>query len=369
GMPYKLVGATRFYERREIKDVLAYLRLIHNPYDNVSLSRVINVPPRRIGNKTIATLEYWANRLNVPLYTILQLLEGNSEETAANQTPVPDLKLGALPRKALLDFLALINELLVARKTQGLLQLLDTVLERTGYAEYVRDGTEEGEERWQNIMELRSVAQEYLDLEPELSLTMFLEEVALVSDVDNLNEEVDAPTLLTLHTAKGLEFHTVFIVGLEEGILPHSRSLEEPEGLEEERRLCYVGITRAKERLYLTHTFRRTLYGSRAVSEPSRFLSDIPDHLIQGHAKPLAKGLFPQEAPNYTQSAVWQNEPVTGSTKPLYSAGDQVRHAQFGDGIVVHSEISGGDEVVTVAFAGQGIKRLLLSFAPLEKLR
>jgi len=270
GIPYKLVGATRFYERREIKDVLAYLRLIHNPSDNVSLTRIINVPPRGIGSKTIAQLETQAREMGGALYDALQ-----GVKSAESSLP-------SRARSALLGFTAMLEDLIAASKKLDLLALLDFVLSRTGYADYVQDGTEEGRDRWANIMELRTVAREYLELPAEMALTAFLEEVALVSDVDNLDEQVDAPILLTLHMAKGLEFPVVFIVGMEEGIFPHSRSMDDPDQLEEERRLCYVGITRAKERLYLVHAFRRTLFGQSELGQPSRFIRDIPAHLMKG---------------------------------------------------------------------------------------
>ncbi len=394
-MPYKLVGATRFYERKEIKDVLAYLRLIHNPYDDISLRRIINVPPRRIGPRAIATLEEQAAHLGVPMYTVLQLLEAK-RSTDGEPDRVPDAAFGATVRRALLDFLHLFDELIAAKSDHTLLQLLDLVLERTGYAAYVRDGTEEGEDRWANIMELRSVAQEFSGVPlaeelaggeaaaTELNLTALLEEIALVSDVDNLDERTDATTLLTLHSAKGLEFDTVFIVGMEEGILPHSRSLEEPAGMEEERRLCYVGITRAKRRLYLTHTFRRTLYGSHSVTEPSRFLKDIPEALFRrnGQQPPLSVAterptMSARPRPAFAELRPARSEQVSPRTRSeptpqiarevTFRAGDQVRHAQFGNGIVISSEVTGGDELVTVAFVGKGVKRLMASFASLVK--
>lgn len=365
GIPYKLVGATRFYERREIKDVLAYLRLIHNPYDDVSLKRILNVPPRGIGDKTKEALEQWAQTHHVPLYTALQLLKQRQEATVSDQT-TPEQEAPATPAappfdnrsaKNLLSLLALLDNLIAAREKSSVLQLLDKLLADSGYSDYIRDSSEEGEERWENIQELRSVAQEYAYLPPDTALTTFLEDVALVSDVDNLREEVDAVTLLTLHMAKGLEFDTVFIVGFEEGILPHSRSLEEPEEMEEERRLCYVGMTRAKRRLYLVYTFRRTRFGNQATSMPSRFLRDIPSRLIQGTTVPAPARL--------------KAEPVTSSslrqTAGSFHPGDRVRHPEFGEGIVVNSQMRGGDEEVLVAFAGKaGIKRLLTSFAGLK---
>ena len=400
-MPYKLVGATRFYERREVKDVLAYLRLLHNPYDDISLRRVINVPPRRIGARAIATLEERAARLGVPMYTALQLLE-TERDIEGEPDKALDVAFGTTVRRALLDFLHLFDGLVAAKSDHTLLQLLDLVLERTGYAAYVRDGTEEGEERWANIMELRSVAQEFSSVplaeEPaadeasatELNLTALLEEIALVSDVDDLDEGTDATTLLTLHSAKGLEFDTVFIVGMEEGVLPHSRSLEEPAGMEEERRLCYVGITRAKRRLYLTHTFRRTLYGSHSVTEPSRFLKDIPEALFKRNGQQPAFSAAPERpTTSARQHSVFEFRPARNEQMPsrrdsvpprprpdptevareaTFRAGDQVRHAQFGSGIVISSEVSGGDELVTVAFVGKGVKRLMASFAALVKV-
>ncbi|MFB0536222.1 MAG: ATP-dependent helicase [Anaerolineae bacterium] len=347
GMPYKLVGATRFYERREIKDVLAYLRLIHNPYDNVSLARVINLPPRGIGSKTIAQLEKWAGEMGVAIYDALQMVKKKEGEEGA------EVPLSSRARKALLGFITLLEGLIAARGKLDLLELLDLVLARTGYADYVQDGTEEGRDRWGNIMELRTVAREYLDLPPETALTTFLEEVALVSDVDNLDEQVDAPTLLTLHMAKGLEFPVVFMGGMEEGIFPHNRSMDDPDQMEEERRLCYVGITRAKERLYLIHAFRRTLFGQSELGQPSRFIRDIPAHLIKGRQVPEVA-----EAP-------LERRPVL---EAQFKTGDRVRHPSFGQGMVIESVVVGDDEEVTVAFEDQGLKRLLASFARLEKI-
>jgi DNA helicase-2/ATP-dependent DNA helicase PcrA len=368
-LPYKLVGATRFYERREIRDMVAYMRLIYNPYDNVSLQRILNVPPRGIGAKTRKKLEDWAQLHGVPLYTALQLLEEGKQGAPSAQTAdepvavgrhsVPDLdERGS---KALLAFLSMVDSWIAARDSDTVLELMDRVLADSAYAEYVRDGTEEGEERWENIQELRSVAQDYAELPSDSALTAFLEMVALVSDVDNLREEVNAATLLTLHTAKGLEFDSVFITGLEEGILPHSRSREEPEEMEEERRLCYVGMTRARRGLYLVHTFRRTRFGSQSLSQPSRFLRDIPGHLTTGAA---------DRAPARERMGA----KVAASTRverrhSSFAPGDRVQHPRFGEGIVVNSQGRGGDEELIVAFAGKvGIKRLLASFAGLKRL-
>jgi len=412
GLPYRLVGATRFYERREIKDVLAYLRLIHNPYDGLSLARILNVPGRGLGPRTLADLERWASGLGVPLYTALQLLErrtaseepqgaeeqesrgaGEQESRGAGEqgsrgarenSPLhPGASASPLPftpriQNALLGFLHLVDDLIAAKEGRSVLELLDLVLDKTGYAAYLRDGSQEGEERWENVQELRSVARQY-DLEsPEGGLAGFLEGVALVSEVDNYEEKVDAVTLLTLHSAKGLEFPVVFIVGLEEGLLPHARSIdngyERPEELEEERRLCYVGITRAMQRLYLVHAFRRTLWGSSQVRDPSRFLADIPAHLLKGRDLPAETRLpaTDERVPLFPPARLAAVGPTTPPPAPQvttspFKTGDKVRHAKFGEGIVVEVKPVKDDVEVTVAFAGVGVKRLSLAFAPLER--
>ncbi len=354
GLPYRLVGATRFYQRREIKDVIAYLRLTHNPYDSVSLARIINVPPRRIGDKTLATLASWANSLHIPLYTALQRLK---EQTTASDAP---LKSG--PLKAVLNFLELLDEFMAASQKHNVLALLDLVLDRSGYQDYIQDGTEEGRERWDNVMELRTVAAEYSPLPAGVGLGAFLEQVALVSDVDNLDEEANALTLLTLHSAKGLEFPMVFIVGMNDGLLPHSRSFGDTDAMEEERRLCYVGITRARERLYLVHTFRRAWYGRGELSEPSRFLEDIPLHLIKGAEQGAEKA-----QPSEPQTIEHEPAPPGPPAESQFAVGDRVRHPMFGYGTVVESERVRGDEEVVVAFEEGGIKRLMVSFARLTK--
>ncbi len=376
GVPYKLVGATRFYERKEIKDVLAYLRVLHNPYDGVGLMRIINVPPRAIGKTTVGSLVRWAAEMGVPPYAALQILLEDEGRGAA--------PFGARARRALTDFVSMIEDLTRARHELNLLELLDLLLERAGYAAHVQDGTDEGQIRWENILELRTVARDYADLPVETALTTFLEEVALVSDVDNLDDRVDAPTLLTLHSAKGLEFPVVFVVGMEEGLFPHSRSMDDPEQMEEERRLCYVGVTRAKERLYFLYTFRRTLYGESSVREPSRFLRDVPPHLVR---QPVSMQTARQEslglgAGRYLGRADGGFTPVSpgpGSQRsrtltstampsvPHFETGDEVLHEVFGAGIVIESKSAGNDEQVTVAFAGVGLKRLMAGLAPMEK--
>jgi DNA helicase-2/ATP-dependent DNA helicase PcrA len=368
GLPYKLVGATRFYARREIKDVLAFLRLVHNPTDSVSLARVINVPPRGIGRKTLGQLERTAQERGVSAWDVLQGLGDQGKEAP----------FGVRARKALQAFTEMLNEWILLAEAASVVQLMDTVLEQSGYSTYVLDGTAEGRERWDNILELRGVAAEYEDM----TLTEFLADVALVSDVDNLSDEVDAPTLLTLHAAKGLEFPVVFITGLEEGVLPHQRSFDDPEEMAEERRLMYVGVTRAMDRLYLTHVFRRMLRGQSDVANPSRFLEDIPAELVQGtynRTTRRATGSY-RRSGQYAGQAVGRQpaDPSAGwrpSLRPAeetrvaqFRAGQRVRHPTFGEGIVIESRLRRDDEEVSVVFEDGGIKRLLTSFARLEKI-
>jgi len=374
GMPYRLVGATRFYHRREIKDILAYLRLVQNPHDDVSLRRIINVPPRRIGNTTLNRLSRWATSQQISLYDALAILGGDAPASAANH-PFSTRTLSAL-----LNFYAMLQDWIELRTTISPAQLLDRILDESGYRDWLRDGSEEGEERWANILELRVVSTTYDEMSLDTALDTFLEEVALVSDADNYDSSSDITTLLTLHAAKGLEFDVVFIVGCEDGLLPHANSFEDPESMEEERRLAYVGITRAKKRLYLLHTFRRASWGRSEISTPSRFLRDIPKRLSLGNARtgsaaqrmsrwesnptssaPSSK----RQRSSRREAAAPSPEPGFGQT-PQYSAGQRVYHAKFGEGTVISTRLIDGDEEVTVAFAGKGVKRLLASFAKLR---
>jgi len=354
GVPYKLVAGTRFYERREIKDVIAYLRLIHNPDDSVSLLRVINVPGRGIGQRSVSQLSQWAKSLGVTEYRALQRLRDSSE------APPP---FGSRINRALSIFLELIEELMGRSRELGLLDLMDLVLERTGYKEYILGGVG-GEERWDNILELRTVARQYSDLEPPEGLASFLEGVMLISDIDGFDASADTVTLITLHQAKGLEFPVVFIVGMEDGLLPHFRSFDDPVQMEEERRLCYVGVTRAKRKVYLVRAFRRSLMGSSTVNSPSRFLGDIPEHLI------TSDGIWQGEQ-GLAADAVccWHKDAVVDADASELRVGDQVHHAKFGDGMVVSCQPVEDDCEVVVAFNKAGIKKLLLSFAHLERAK
>jgi DNA helicase-2/ATP-dependent DNA helicase PcrA len=352
GVPYKLVGGTRFYQRREIKDVIAYLRLIHNPNDNISLARIINVPGRGIGQRTLAELSGWAKNQGMPLYSALKIV---AEKKGPPLTPRANY--------ALTSFLNLIDKLIEKSQELSLTGLLDAVLEGTGYKEHILN-EEDGEERWENIQELYTVARDYNELSPDEALATFLEKVSLVSDIDELDEKGDAATLITLHQAKGLEFPVVFIVGMEEGLLPHRRSLDDPEELEEERRLCYVGVTRAQQRVYLLHTYRRSLFGGNSATRRSRFLEDIPSQLI------TRKGLWEEEKEEeFTPVTALYSKPAPRPLSTLkLEVGDRVYHKMFGDGVIINCSPNKDDQEITVAFTTAGVKRLLLSLAPLEKI-
>ena len=387
GVPYQLVGSLRFYQRQEIKDLTAYLRLIANPDDDVSLGRVVNVPARGIGQRTLDELTRWARQHGQSMIAGIDTLAGDREEGRDLSIPV-----AARSAQALIHFRGLIHELAEESGSLKLPDLIDRVLERTGYRDHVARA-ERPEERLENLQEYRNTTRDFLDLELGEALPAFLQSVALVSDVDNLEEKADAITLVTLHQAKGLEFPVVFIVGMEEGLLPHIRSLEDPAQMEEERRLCYVGVTRAKERLFLYRAFRRGFRGSGGeVGTPSRFLSDIPRKLIVAGVsdEPQDRGSLGwasrskrRAAASTASRTVVRSRPAhdgvkTGvgadaaepsAQKPSLATGDKVRHAAFGDGIVTDAKAIRDDVELTVAFKdGNGVKRLLLSLAPLEKV-
>src|SRR5438270_933275 len=285
-IPYKVIGSRKFYERKEVKDMLAYLRLLLNPGDELSLRRIINVPNRKIGPKTLGEVQQWANEKGVSLYDAIQ---------QAGQHPT----LGKAAKNALSEFARLMNDLNGAIDELALPELLDRIAERSGYGPELREGPEDELDRWANVLELRRVAEDYSEIETRIALELFLENVALVGGADTAQtsedgklikeENNDAVTLITLHAAKGLEYTIVFIVGMDEGSLPHARSVDKPEQLEEERRLAYVGFTRAMRRLYLVRAYRRSFFGETHISEPSRFLEDIPIHLVSAPGAGAAK--------------------------------------------------------------------------------
>ncbi|MFU8796601.1 MAG: ATP-dependent helicase [Dehalococcoidia bacterium] len=374
GVAYRLVGGTRFYQRREVRDIIAYLRLISNQSDDVSLMRIINVPVRGIGQRTIDHLQSRARAHDSSLFEAVKQAGREAAAGGETQTLTPRIA------RSLAGFEALVDGLIARSRELSLSGLLDETLERTGYRDYTMN-KEDGEERWENVMELKSVAGEYDDLEPEEALTAFLEKVSLVADIDELDERADAVTLITLHQAKGLEFPAVFIVGLEEGILPHRRSLDDPEEMEEERRLCYVGITRAKKRLYLLRSYRRSLFGGSTSNPPSRFLQDISPHLTdsrglwQDGPVPVADSGFGrgfETAPRTPEpDARFVHEPRTPyrpDSDFVLKVGDHVRHSKFGPGVVMNCTPTRQDHELTVVFEAAGVKKLLASLAPLEKI-
>jgi DNA helicase-2/ATP-dependent DNA helicase PcrA len=352
GLPYRLVGAQRFYGRREIRDMIAYLRLIHNPVDQVGLLRVLNTPPRGIGAKTVDALLQTASRADLsPAEVLLDLADGADSELAGAFT--------TRARKALTGFGRSLKGWINVRDEVPLVTLIDDVLEGTNYREYIDDGTEEGYERWANILELRGAAEEFEDV----GLTTFLEHVALVSDQDTLTETQNAPTLLTLHAAKGLEFPVAFIIGLDDGVLPHQRSFKDPEAMEEERRLFYVGITRAMDRLILLRAFRRRQAGVSTLSTPSRFLEDLPPDLVEGDLNTYKTW----EQTFYQRQTRWE----AGPTQPVearYRIGMRVLHPTFGEGVVMATETDLDDEEVTIEFEGGETRHLIASLAGLTIL-
>ena len=343
GLSYRIVGGQRFYDRKEIKDILAYVRLIYQPDDNVSFERIINVPTRGIGIKSIQVFLSWASKQN---FSMQQALDKVSE--CSELTPKA--------RKGIDEFGRLISDMRVFIDESPPATIIDSIIRRTDYMNFLDDRTPQGEARQENVRELLSVAEEY----QENGLDSFLEEVSLVGGIDDSHTNGQAVTLMTLHAAKGLEFPVVFIPGMEETILPHSRALYDQSEMEEERRLCYVGMTRAKQELYLLHCVSRMLYGGVQHNPPSRFLAEISSEVSEQN--------YPSSNSDFFDQNVFARPPEKVDTEPQYvlelEEGDVVSHQVFGNGTVV--EIEG--DMVAVYFKGVGAKKLSLSIAPLKKL-
>ncbi len=336
GIPYQIVGGVRFYERKEIKDILAYLRLTYQPEDRVSLERIINVPARGIGPKSLGLFLAQANKQG-SLESALRYVSQNDQLTTKAKSAISELHDILTSLRSIVD-------------TTNLPTLIDSLIRRLDYLKYLDDGTPIGEARQENVKELLSVASEY----QEVGLAGFLEEVALISDIDNANFNNDQVTLMTVHAAKGLEFPVVFMIGMEETLFPHSQALYDQTDMEEERRLCYVGMTRAKKELIMTYAVSRLIYGGVLHNPPSRFLSEID-------------GQFQTENGFYTTPKQVET-PKSVDLEPRYipdlNAGDNVKHQTFGPGTVVELE----GEIVAIYFKDHGIKKFNLAFAPLEKL-
>lgn len=425
GLPYKIVGGQKFYDRKEIKDIIGYLRLIQNPADNVSLKRVINVPKRGIGDATVDLAEELAFESGVSIFSVI-----------SNADECPSLKRAA---NKLNSFSTMIMKLRTMKEAMGIADLLEMVVDDTGILrEYEIENTVEAQSRIENIKELKSVAMEFEKQSEDNSLEEFLAHISLVSDLDNLEEEQDYVVLMTMHSAKGLEFPVVFIPGMEEGVFPGYRAITEgPEQLEEERRLCYVGITRAREKLYLSNARFRTLFGNSSYNKPSRFLSEIPDELIEyPFNSSRSSAQKPHETVGWSKAQTWstnqswssaQNQgknsstiqggkklvstgadlpwesktaagtetgkpkaagagslkellssnlvsrgfggsAASGGTSVDYSVGERVEHKKFGKGTITKATPDKGDQMLEIQFEGAGMKRLMASLANLKKI-
>jgi len=373
GVPYKVVGGVRFYDRREVKDALAYLKAVINPADEISVKRVVNVPKRGIGDTTIGRLDVFARANGISFFEALE--------------SAPEAGVSGSAVKGIANFLDLMRHL--QSMQAGPAQVLQSIIERSGYAaELEGEHSIESEGRLENLGELVGAAEEFETIES------FLEQVALVADSDQIDDDDSRAVLMTLHTAKGLEFPCVFLIGMEDGVFPHMRSLTEPDELEEERRLAYVGITRAKERLFVSHAWSRMLFGSTQYNPPSRFLEEIPVELIEstggqrrrnrssrnsdwgsssgGGSGWSGSGSSAEHRERIVEAALSSRSSSVATTTGAESiglrVGDDVRHGRFGEGVVLGLEGSGDKTEAVVRFPGVGEKRLLLAWSPLQKV-
>ena len=357
-LPYTMVGGTKFYDRKEIKDVLAYLRVLYNPFDDLSLLRIINVPKRSIGATTVAKLQEYARANGTSLFmtlTQLHLIDSIKGKT----------------KEKLEEFGILIFTLVSEMENRTVLDILESILDRTGYLAQLEESTDpQDQARAENIGELLSVAKDFQDTNPSGTVEDFLEQVALVNDVDSFEQEEAKVTLMTLHAAKGLEFPIVFLCGLEEGLFPHSRTLMNPEEIEEERRLAYVGITRAEKELYISNATTRTVFGRTSSYLPSRFIDEIPEELVDGlRAK--------RKVPDDIKRHVPQHMSVTSRpvTKPIvrneviadWKVGDTAIHSKWGNGKVINVTGEGAGMKLTIEFPTQGVRVVMAKFAPVKK--
>ncbi|MDU4408527.1 MULTISPECIES: DNA helicase PcrA [Veillonella] len=357
-LPYTMVGGTKFYDRKEIKDVLAYLRVLYNPFDDLSLLRIINVPKRSIGATTVSKLQDYARENGTSLFMTLTQL--HLVDTIKGKT-----------KEKLEEFGILIFTLVAEMDDKSVLDILEAILDRTGYLAQLEESTDpQDQARAENIGELLSVAKDFQDTNPTGTVEDFLEQVALVNDVDSFEQEESKVTLMTLHAAKGLEFPIVFLGGLEEGLFPHSRTLMNPEEIEEERRLAYVGITRAEKELYISNATTRTVFGRTSSYLPSRFIDEIPAELVDGLR---AKRRIPDDIkPTVPRHMSVASRPVT---KPIirneviadWKVGDTAIHSKWGNGKVVNVSGEGAGMKLTIEFPTQGVRVVMAKFAPVKK--
>lgn len=366
GIPYTIVGGVKFYDRKEIKDMLAYLRVLHNPNDSLSLLRIINVPRRGVGDTSIGRLTDHAAAQSLTLFDVV-----------SNPELVPNLTARA--KRPLEDLAELIFNLMAVKDQLPVADLIDTVMRQSGYLiELENEQTPQSEARIENLREMLSIAKDFAVGDTENTLENFLEHVALVTDLDSTDLAEERVTLMTLHSAKGLEYPTVFLAGLEEGVFPHSRTLMNEEEIEEERRLCYVGITRAERNLYLTNAKMRTLYGNTVCYPPSRFLEEIPAQLVKKYAPATSQRYTFGSERTASKPQLSLVKPTPPATAPVAAAtgpktfdwklGDKVSHGKWGIGTIVEVRGSGVSQEVKVAFPDQGIKLLMVQYAPITKV-
>ncbi|MCT4634591.1 MAG: DNA helicase PcrA [Firmicutes bacterium] len=352
-IPYKIVGGHKFYDRMEIKDMMAYLKVIQNPLDEVNLLRIINVPKRGIGAKTVQNFRDLAEELDCDLFNAILYAEQN-------------MKLSAKVKKGLAEFISLLMKHINNEDLLNVSEILLDVMKTTGYVEQLKlENTIESRSRIENLKELSSVTDEFIKRSETGNLEDFLAETSLMSDIDNMEDEDESITLMTLHSAKGLEFPVVFLVGMEEGIFPSSRSMESDDDIEEERRLCYVGITRAEDQLYISHATMRNMYGRTNVNLISRFIEEIPKNLIESDSGTVAK----RERKKVQFTGFGINKPKGNMEKisgDNVKPGTKVFHDAFGQGTIISKKGNGDDSELTIAFDNKGIKKLILGYAPLK---
>jgi ATP-dependent DNA helicase UvrD/PcrA len=353
-LPYQVVGGLKFYERREVKDILAYMRVVLNPADSVSLKRIVNVPVRGIGKSSLDKIEAYCDQNG------LSLLDGLRQAE-------PQKIVSTGPAKKISQFVALMDQLHTIYEERAVEEFLNEILARSGYmAKLEKENSVESQSRLENLNELYSAVEQFGEAHPENSLREFLDTTALVSDLDNLDDSRGVLPLMTLHTCKGLEFEGVCMIGVENGLLPHASSMSSPEEFEEERRLCYVGITRAKSRLMITNARRRRIYGNTYNYQPSDFLAAIPGEVLQ---KEMAMGGFETQSPSSydrrPEMSLPEPTPRTSFKDGEYCVGTKVLHPKFGSGVVVNREGNEGDWKVVVFFKKAGKKKLAVNHANL----